>query len=278
MFCVIQEIETKKPNKNGHPKELISQYSKMSIGGKDCSHYLHYYSNERFERPIMKAYRIIIHHSYRENGKVRKRQFSLCTANYYDFADDIFTVYDFCDSKIRQVSEALSRCIDDIYELVEEKVRPLEEQIQEEFHKTEEYITHQKHEEITTIYAAKKVQFAQEYGVDSSEYDKCYDVFGELRNPEYLEKIKREYKQRKKFQEEYGGYYEKFYGNYNSYSSNHGSGYGNYERSNYADDDKEILRQFYRELSKKFHPDANPDKDTSQQMKMLNQLKQEWGV
>lgn len=278
MFCVIQEIETKKPNKNGHPKELISQYSKMSIGGKDCSHYLHYYSNERFERPIMKAYRIIIHHSYRENGKVRKRQFSLCTANYYDFADDIFTVYDFCDSKIRQVSEALSRCIDDIYELVEEKVRPLEEQIQEEFHKTEEYITHQKHEEITTIYAAKKVQFAHEYGVDSSEYDKCYDVFGELRNPEYLEKIKREYKQRKKFQEEYGGYYEKFYGNYNSYSSNHGSGYGNYERSNYADDDKEILRQFYRELSKKFHPDANPDKDTSQQMKMLNQLKQEWGV
>lgn len=278
MFCVIQEIETKKPNKNGHPKELVSQYSKMSIGGKDCSHYLHYYSNERFDRPIMKAYRIIIHHSYRENGKVRKRQFSLCTANYYDFADDIFTVYDFCDSKIRQVSEALSRSIDDIYELVEEKVRPLEEKIQTEFHKTEEYITHQKHKEITTIYAAQKVWFANEYGVDSSEYDKCYDVFGELRNPEYLEKIKREYKQRKKFQEEYGGYYEKFYGNYNGYSSNYGSGYGNCKCSNYTDDDKEILKQFYRALSKKFHPDANPDKDTSQQMKMLNQLKQEWGV
>lgn len=36
------------------------------------------------------------------------------------------------------------------------------------------------------------------------------------------------------------------------------------------------MKQFYRELSKKFHPDANPDTDTSQQMQLLNQLKNEW--
>ena len=48
--------------------------------------------------------------------------------------------------------------------------------------------------------------------------------------------------------------------------------------NNYKEEDKAVLKQFYRELSKKFHPDANPDIDTSQQMQLLNQLKQEWGL
>lgn len=75
--------------------------------------------------------------------------------------------------------------------------------------------------------------------MDSDEYDRCYDVFGKLRNPEYLDKIKREYKQRKEY---------------------------------------ETLKQFYRTLSKKFHPDANPDTDTSKQMQLLNKLKGKWGL
>lgn len=75
--------------------------------------------------------------------------------------------------------------------------------------------------------------------MDSDEYDRCYDVFGKLRNPEYLDKIKREYKQRKEY---------------------------------------ETLKQFYRTLSKKFHPDADPDTDTSKQMQLLNKLKGEWGL
>lgn len=278
MFCVIQEIETKKPNKNGYSKELKSEYMKMSCNGKDMSHYWYCFSAEKFERPIKKAYRISIHHSYRENGKIKKKQFVLCTVNYYDFAVGNFSIYDYCDYKIQKTAEALSRNIDDIYQLVEERVNPLEEKIQEEFSKTEEYITHQEHDRITTIYAAKKAQFAHEYGVDGGEYDKCYDVFGELRNPEYLEKIKREYQQRKKFEEEYGSYYKNYYSNYNSNSSSYGGSCFNSASNNYTDNDKEILKQFYRTLSKKFHPDVNPDRDTSQEMKMLNQLKQDWGL
>lgn len=42
--------------------------------------------------------------------------------------------------------------------------------------------------------------------------------------------------------------------------------------------EKETLKQFYRVLSKKFHPDENPDIDTSKQMTILNRLKDEWGV
>ncbi len=274
LFCVIQEIETKKSNKYGYPKEIISNYYQWTIGGEDMSHYSYHYSEERFERPIKKAYRISIHHSYRENGKVKKKQYVLCTVNYYDLATDSFNFYDWADSKICKVAEELNESIDDIYELVEDKIKPLREQIQAEFSKTEEFITHQEHEKVTTIYAARKVQFGEKYGVNSSEYDKCYDVFGEFKNPEYLEKIKREFQQRK----ESRSYYEKYYNNYTGNSSNNRSSYHDLFSNNYADNDKEILKQFYRVLSKKFYPDANPNQDTSEQMKLLNQLKSDWGL
>ena len=65
MYCVIQEIQKKKKNKDGYPKELKSEYMQMSINGQDESHYWHHYSEERFERDIKKAYRITIHESYR---------------------------------------------------------------------------------------------------------------------------------------------------------------------------------------------------------------------
>lgn len=69
MYCVIQEVERKRKNQNGYPKELKSEYMRMSIQGQDESHYWHTYSSERFERDIKKAYRITIHESYREMGK-----------------------------------------------------------------------------------------------------------------------------------------------------------------------------------------------------------------
>ena len=157
MFCVIQEIETQKVNKNGYSKELCS-YS-FSIQG--IQYYTYSYSDERFERLIKKAYRISIHHSFRENGKVKKKQFVLCTVNYYDLATDSFTIYDWCNEKINMVSEVLKESVDDIYELVQERIEPLTEQIQEEFAKTEEYKTHEEHERITTIYALNKTEFTR---------------------------------------------------------------------------------------------------------------------
>ena len=44
------------------------------------------------------------------------------------------------------------------------------------------------------------------------------------------------------------------------------------------EDNKAMLKKFYRTLSKAYHPDSNPDKDTSEEMKLLNQLKSDWGV
>ena len=275
MYCVIQEVERKRKNQNGYFKELKSECMQMSINGQDESHYWHHYSGERFERDIKKAYRITIHESYRENGKVKKKQFGICTVDYYDLATDWFCLYDWGNSKIETAAKELDCSEEELYTLIEKKLEPIQEQIIAEFQQTEEYKTHEEHEKITTLHAARKVEFNAKYNLSGNEYDKCYDVFGILQNPEYLKKIEKDYKARQKYEQESRRYYEEYYNNYNQDSS---SSYGGSISNNYKEEDKAVLKQFYRELSKKFHPDANPDADTSQQMQLLNQLKQEWGL
>lgn len=275
MYCVIQVVERKRKNQNGYPKELKSEYMQMSINGQDESHYWHHYSEERFERDIKKAYRITIHESYQENGKVKKKQFGICTVDYYDLATDWFCLYDWGNSKIETAAKELNCSEEELYSLIEKKLEPIQEQIIAEFKQTEEYKTHEEHERITTLYAARKVEFNAKYNLSGNEYDKCYDVFGVLQNPEYLKKIEKDYEARQRYEQESRRYYEEYYNNYNQGSS---SGYGGLISNNYKEEDKAVLKQFYRELSKKFHPDANPDTDTSQQMQLLNQLKQDWGL
>ena len=275
MYCVIQEVERKRKNQNGYSKELKSEYMQMSINGQDESHYWHHYSEERFERDIKKAYRITIHESYRENGKVKKKQFGICTVDYYDLATDWFCLYDWGNSKIETAAKELDCSEEELYTLIEKKLEPIQEQIIEEFKQTEEYKTHEEHEKITTLHAARKVEFNAKYNLSGNEYDKCYDVFGVLQNPEYLKKIEKDYEARQRYEQESRRYYEKYYNNHNQDSS---SSYGGSISNTYKEEDKAVLKQFYRELSKKFHPDANPDTDTSQQMQLLNQLKQEWGL
>lgn len=275
MYCVIQEVQKRKKSKCGYPKVLVSKYMEISINGCDESHYTHYYGEERFERGIKKAYRISIHKSYREDGKVNKKQYGICTVDYYDLATDAFNLYDWGCNKIEIASQEMNCPEEDIYELIEKKIRPIQEQIIEEFKQTEEYKTHEEHERVTTLYATRKIEFNAKYDLSGNEYDKCYDVFGTLQNPEYLKQIEANYEAKQRYEQESRRYYKENHSNY-SYDSN--SSYGGSLSSNHNEEEKTILKQFYRELSKKFHPDANPDTDTSQQMQLLNRLKQEWGL
>jgi outer membrane protein OmpA-like peptidoglycan-associated protein len=154
------------------------------------------------------------------------------------------------------------------------------ESIQREFRETEEFKAHEEHERITTLYALNKTEFNSKYDFEgtSSKYDECYNVFGNLMNKDKLDKIKADYKARKDYEEKSRSYQENSYSNYNKYSNSGSSSYFNNNQSNHDSEDKETLKQFYRALSKKFHPDANPDKDTSKEMKLLNQLKTEWNI
>lgn len=279
MFCVIQEVKTHKPS-TGEPKRIEAYRNSWKMSDEEYYSYGWRYSEERFERPLKPSYRISIHQSYRENGKVKKKQYVICTARYYDIAENTFTIYEsWYEKKILEIAEELSVETDEIYDLLNAKIEPLEKKIQEEYKKTEEYKTYVENRKILGEYSERKSKFAKEYEVDQNEYDKCYDVFGELRNAECLEKIKREYKQRKEYEEKSRSYQEDFYNNYfKGAFGGTGSSYHDFISDNHTDEDKETLKQFYRVLSKKFHPDANPDVDTSKEMKLLNQLKREWGV
>lgn len=279
MFCVVQKIQTHKPSM-GEPKRIEVHTLEWSSNGVHYCEYKWNYSDERFERPLKPSYRISIHQSYRENGKVKKKQFIVCTARYYDIAENYFDIYDsWYEKKISAIAEELSVEVDEIYKLLDAKIAPLVKKIQDEYRATEEYKAYIKNQKILDEYRHRRAKFAEKYEVDQDEYDKCYDVFGELRNKDYLDKVKREYKQRKEYEEKSRSYQKKFYDNYFKGAFGGGnSSYQDFTCSNYTDSDKEILKRFYRVLSKKFHPDANPDTDTSKEMQLLNQLKTKWGV
>ena len=278
MFAVIQEVETKKPSK-GNAKSLEVYESCFTVNGTEYCYYRYRKSDDCFERPIRKAYRISVRESFRKDGKVRQKQVSICTIGYYDVVDLGDWIGDYVRGSLKTKADALGITEKELSDMIYEKWQPVVDWIRKEYAQTEEYAASQEHSRIIKAWTEKREAFAQKYGADQDEYDKCYDVFGTLRNPEYLEKIKSDCKARKEYekrsQEYRRSYHDNFHSNYNSGES---SSYGGIFSNNYTSEDKETLKQFYRVLSKKFHPDANPDMDTSRQMQLLNRLKSDWGV
>lgn len=139
-----------------------------------------------------------------------------------------------------------------------------------------EYIAHQEHRRVLDANSKARSAFSKRYGVDEDEYDRCYDVFGVLRNKDYLEKIKADHKARKqagrgawrRYQESWSG----------TYSEGGSGSYSVQSVSTYNEAETAILKKFYRSLSKTYHPDMNPGRDTTAEMQLLNKLKEAWGV
>lgn len=276
MFCVIQEINVRKGSR-GNPRTLEVYESSLTMNGMHYCYYRYRKSEERFERPIRKAYRISVHKSYREGGKVRKKQTVICTINYYEIADGFSWFGDHVRGSLKAKADALGVTEAELCDMVEAKLQPLIDRIKVEYEHTEEYAASQEHDRIIWEWTEKRKAFAREYGVDQEEYDRCYDVFGTLRNPEHLEQIKADHEFRKEYErrsrENSRSYYE-------NYRSNYGgeSGYCGNSVNTHTEDNRVVLKKFYRILAKAFHPDSNPDADTSMEMKILNQLKNDWGV
>lgn len=268
MYCVIQEINLKKENTSGAYKELESYCSNWSINGEGIKRYYYRYTGDRFERPIKKAYRISIHESYRDKGKVKKKQKVICTINYYDIIDLGSYVGDYC-LRIEDKAKELGLTEDELMDMIYEKFDPIIEHIESEFKTTEEYKVSSKHKEIINRYLEDKRAFEEVYG--SNTYDYCYDVFGELKEEKKLKDIKRQYEANKEYE---SSYYENFKNNYN-YNSNYSS-YFNTKQNNYSEEDKKKYKKMYRALSAKFHPDVY--KDDGEMMKFINGLKEEWGL
>lgn len=266
LYCVIQEIELKKENTYGEYKKLEAYKTTWVINGVEGSSYGYRYTGDRFERPIKKAYKISIHESYRENGRVKKKQWSICTMSYYDLMK--FSLYDCGASRIERLSEELNIDQEVIYNLVYLKLNPLIKNIEEEYHNTEEYKTHQEHKNIIDKYLKAKNEFRNKY--DSDTYDYYYDVFGILKEKEKLNMFKKQYKESQKQQ---SSYYKSYQSNYNN-NYDFGS-YLNTKQSNYTDKEKEYLKKIYRPAAKALHPDITGDNEG---MQFLNKLKEQWGI
>lgn len=264
----------KSSNSVGCGKELCATTSNWTMNGITYTSYGYTYSDEKFERPIKTAYKITLHDkSYRDDkGKVRKNQFHLTTIKYYDLVD--FGWYDcIISSKIDDIAEEMGIDSESVWKEIENKLDALQDQVRNEFAQTDEYKTKEKYDAVLGEYRAKKHEFAEKYEVQENEYDRCYDIFGVLRNSEYLEKIKREYTARKEYEERSSSYQREYRSNYSSYSGNYRTSSLNSGLS--SEKEKEYYKKFYRTLATKYHPDVTGDGEA---MKFLNRLKEQWGI
>ena len=273
MFCVIQEIQLKKSNTLGAYKNLEVFTNPFNFQ-KNIPQYGYAESGERFERPIRTAYKISIHESKRVNGVVTKKQFVVTTVDYYHLADDWFALVDFED-KILLIAEKLNVYAGDVYDAIEAKTEPLEARIKAEFQRTEEYKTKLEHKRIISLYRAEKAKFAEMYECSEVEYDYCFNVFGELMNREYYEQIVSAHKDTR-------SYHENFYSSYSNFDRDgFKSSDGSYhifgaQAQTYTADEKAMLKNFYKTLSKSYHPDVT--KSDGREMQFIHKLKEAWGI
>lgn len=271
MFCVIQQVMRKKPSPYGEYREIEVYQNEWRIAGDNRPYTWSYrYTGGRFERPHLEAYKISIHSSCREGGAVRKRQYPIRTMGYYDIVE--WSLYDCADSSIQATADKLGMDPAELYELIETKLEPLRERLEAEFRQSSEYIAKQEHERIIADHLTAQNKFCSKYDVDKDDYNRCYDVFGVLRNKEYLGQIKAQRKARKESERSYRESWSSTYEQYTSGS------YSIPSVSTYGEDERALLKKFYRSLSKTYHPDLNPGEDTTEAMKLLNKLKEQWGV
>ena len=205
MYCVIQQVMKKRPNPYGEHKEIVAYQNQWRLDES---------SDERFERPRLEAYKISVHHSYREGGKIKKQQYSICTMSYYDIVE--YSLYDCADSRIQAIADKLGMDSAELYEIIETKLEPLRERLEAEFHQSPEYIAKMEHERIIADHLTAQNKFCSKYDVDKDEYNRCFDVFGVLRNKEYLEQIKAQHKARKESERRYRKSWSSTYERYTS--------------------------------------------------------------
>ncbi len=274
MYCYIQELQMKSSNSVGCGKELCVTTSNWTMNGVPYTSYGYTYSDEKFERPIKTAYKITLHDkSYRDDkGIVRKKQYHVTTIKYYDLVD--FGWYDcIISSKIDDIAKEMDIESEIVWTEIENKLDALQEKVNAEFGQTEEYKVNEKHKAILREYQTKKCEFAKKFEVQENEYDRCYDIFGVLRNSEYFEKIKREFTARKEYEKRSSSYQRDYQSNYNNYSGSYGTSSFNSGIS--SEKEKEYYKKFYRTLATKFHPDVTGDNEA---MQFLNKLKESWGI
>lgn len=262
MYCVIQELNLKKIECYGKLKTI--EPIVYDYNGKITYSYI---MEGRFERPIKKAYKISIHNSYRESGRIKKKQWYICTIQHYSIIDNGGSLLDYMtEGKFEKIAGDIGITVDSLYEIIYKKLDPLIDKIKAEYEKTEEYKIDKENNEVLKRFREEQSKFDNVYGYDT--YRQCYDVFGNLKNKNRLEELKEQKKDREEYERKSRSYYNNNYGNYdyNEYSS-----YLKPIQSNYNENEKRLLKEAFKSLAMKYHPDRGGDTET---MAEINNLKE----
>jgi len=262
MFCVIQEIPLKKKNDQGSKKRLETYTYKAN--GRTINSYRHSH-DDKFDRPIQKAYKISVHQSSRVNGKVVKQQNVIGTWEHYHLCEYGLNLdeYPYCD-KILNMAHKLGIDDEKLCNMIYKKVNPLIDRIRAEFQETEEYETSKKHSKILDEYRRKRNAFKKEYFCTDHEYDSCYDLYGNLTDKKYRDELKARAEAYNQEQEKQDEYYKQFHESIKT------------GKTNFTEYETEMLKGFYRTLSKVYHPDLKGGSEEA--MQFLNKLKESWNI
>lgn len=168
MFCVIQKVNVRKAPK-GEPRTIEVDETRITDvkTGTSYSVFGWHYSNECFDRPVKPSYRISIHQSYRQGGKVRKKQMAVCTVSYWDIVGGYGYIKDCVWSgRWAAILEVLDIPEDELLEMIYEKYQPVIDQVEAEFQQTEEYAAKIEHRRVLQEHQGRMKAFTEEYGVD----------------------------------------------------------------------------------------------------------------
>ncbi|MBE1557029.1 hypothetical protein [Sporosarcina limicola] len=270
MFCSIQKIQNKKVDQFGARKKLEVSETSWFTGGVKRVEYGYRYGFDRFERTILDAYKISIHHSYRQDGKVKKKQWSICTMSHYNLIEGSWYRDYMLHDELQAKLDSMGIDEEELTRLISVKLDPLSEQVKAEFELTEEYQVSQKHKEILISYTKNKQEFENRYGKDT--YDYIYNIYGDLMNDDKLKEVIR---MRKQQEEDLKNSYKQSQ-SYSSGSYDYSSLFGDIGGGTYSDEEKKMLNEIYRHASLKFHPDAKSG--SSEKMVFLNKMKREWKI
>lgn len=269
MKCIIREREQKESHSIGEPKEILVDSREWEYEGHHGHSYSYHMSQERFERNNGMRYYIYIEKE--STTKEDTQEVLLGVIGYYDFVE---FGYEDCigERKLENTAKELNTSSEELLATIREPLGKLQATIREEFSRTEEAHAKKEHEEILEKYHKAKRDFSLQYGFPARDYDRCYNVFGQLMDAEYLGRLKQRLKDReqmkfesKRFRKEQSQ--KRFHEYLHSSTS-----------VDYSEDEQVMLSKFYKLLAKKYHPDANPGLDTSEEMTLLNKLKRQWKV
>lgn len=260
MNCVIKKVNTAQQTA-GTSKYLhvfTSQYEDEPI------RYCYIHSTEKFERLNTSAYEIWI--LYGPEGKKNNRQQQkIASLHYYDLAEGK-SWQDFIEKN--ELERILRESKTDplkLEALIDNKVIPLQQQIQQKFSETAEGKAQKKIKETLLRHQESKRNFESVWGAGT--YDFIYDVFGNLKNEEFLNWLQSFQQGPQKKRE--------------STSANFKKSQQKKQRSNsaaspsFTESEKVWLKKFYRTLAREYHPDSGGETEA---MILINKLKGDWDI